>query len=128
MWKPIAVLTLAALAAFAEPVASGSYRGKWEGGSASGDIRLTMQQADGQWKATVSFTIGGQDVPCTVKSIAVDGEKVKVVYAFDIQGNRLESTIEGAMKGTKLSGKYVTRTAGEASEVDQGTWETTAGQ
>ncbi|MCX6592735.1 MAG: hypothetical protein NTZ56_14530 [Acidobacteria bacterium] len=128
MWKPIAVLTLAALAAVAEPVASGKYLGKWEGGSASGAIRLAMEQADGQWKATVSFTIAGQDVPCTVKSIAVDGEKLKVVYAFDIQGNRLESTIEGAMKGSKLSGKYVTRPAGDSSEVDQGTWETTAAQ
>lgn len=128
MWKPIAALTLAALAAIAEPVASGQYLGKWEGGSSSGEMRLQMQQADGQWKATVSFTIAGQDVPCTVKSIAVDGEKLKVVYAFDIQGNRLESTLEGAMKGAKLSGKYVTRTAGEASEVDQGTWETTTAQ
>ena len=125
MWKPIAILTLAALAAVAEPVTSGKYLGKWEGGSASGDMRLSMQQADGQWTATVSFTIAGQEVPCTVKLINVEGEKLKVVYSFDIQGNRLESTIEGVMKGAKLSGKYVTRPVGDATEVDRGTWETT---
>ena len=128
MWKTIAILSLAAASAFAEPIAGGKYNGKWEGGSASGEMRLAVQQASGQWKATVVFTIAGQEVPCTVKLVEVEGDKLKVVYAFDIQGNRLESTIEGLMKGSKLSGNYITRAAGESSEVDRGTWETTAAQ
>ncbi len=112
----------------ADPLAGGKYTGKWEGASGgSGDFRMTLTPAEeGKWTANISFSLGGQEVKCTVKSLSVDGSKLRAVYSFDLQGNQLESTIEGEMTGAKLGGKYTTKTAGDGSAVDEGTWATTA--
>src|SRR5690349_17505210 len=103
----------------AESIAAGKYSGKWEGASGgSGDFVLTLtSEAGGQLKPAVVFTLGGQDVKCTVKSAAVNGSKIKVTYAFDLQGNALESTIDGDLSGNRLAGKYQTRTVGEGAAV-----------
>lgn len=114
------------LALTADSVPAGKYSGKWEGASgASGEFWMTLA-SNGKWTAEIAFTLGGQDVKCTVKSLTVDGSKVHAIYSFDLQGNALESTIDGELSGKKLSGKYTTRVAGDGSAVDEGTWETTA--
>lgn len=117
-----------ALPLAADPLAGGKYTGKWEGTSGgAGDFRMTLTPADGdKWSADVNFTLGGQEVKCAVKSIAVTDGKLRVVYTFDLQGNILESTVEGELKGKKLGGKYKTRATADGSAVDEGTWETTS--
>ncbi len=122
-------LLAAALPLAAESVTAGKYSGKWEGASgASGDFHITLTSAGDTWSADVNFGLGGQDVKCKVKSVSVDGSKIRVVYSFDLQGTELESTIEGERSDKGLGGKYTTRTTGDGSAVDEGTWQTTAAE
>src|SRR5258708_30827530 len=81
---------------------AGTYKGSYSGSSgASGDIQVALKQADGgDWTAEVTFTLGGDDVKTKMKSVNVDGPKVKIVYEFDLQGTALESTITGELNGT----------------------------
>ena len=129
MNRRLAILALFTIpfALAADPLAAGKYSGKWEGSSGgSGEFRMTLASADAKWTADIVFTLGGQEVKCTVKSFTVDGANLHGVYSFDLQGNVLESTIDGELSGKKLAGKYTTRAAGDGSPVDEGTWETTA--
>lgn len=107
---------------------AGTYKGSYSGSSgASGDIQVTLKQADGgDWSAEVTFTLGGSDVKTNMKSVTVDGSKVKIVYEFDLQGTGLESTITGELTGTALAGEYHTRATADGSAVDDGTWKGTA--
>ncbi len=111
--------------AVAEPITPGTYTGHWEGASgASGDFHLALtSEADGKWKADISFGMGGQDVKCKVSALSVDGSKIHAVYTFDLQGINLESTIDGERSGNKLSGKYRTRVVADNSAVDEGSWD-----
>ena len=105
---------------------AGSYKGTYSG-SASGDILVKLAEAaPGEWKAEVTFSFGSQDVKTKVTSVKVDGSKVKIVYEFDLDGNGLESTITGELSGTTLAGEYHTKTTGDGSAVDEGTWKGTA--
>lgn len=107
---------------------AGTYKGSYSGSSgASGDIQVTLKQADGgDWSAEVTFTLGGSDVKTNMKSVTVDGSKVKIVYEFDLQGTGLESTITGELTGAALAGEYHTRATADGSAVDDGTWKGTA--
>ncbi|HLN04278.1 MAG TPA: hypothetical protein VK335_33635 [Bryobacteraceae bacterium] len=121
----VALLTVG-ISSAADALAAGKYAGKWEGSSASGEFRMMLTSApEGKWSADIVFTLDGQAVKCTVKSLTVAGSKLKAVYAFDLQGYDLESTIEGELSADKLGGKYTTRT-GDGTLVDEGTWQTTA--
>lgn len=112
------------MAAAHDPVTAGKYTGKWQGASgAAGDFILSLARDGDTWKAQVSFTMGAENVNCTVTSLSVDRAKVRVVYTFDLLGMKLESTIEGERGGAKLSGKYRTRSVSDNSPVDQGNWE-----
>jgi hypothetical protein len=103
---------------------AGKYKGTYSGSAgASGDIVVTLKQSDdGAWKSEVSFTFGGQDIKTKVTSVSVDGSKVKIVYEFDLDGNGLESTITGELKGTTLAGDYHTKATADGSAMDEGTW------
>lgn len=127
MFRYLAPLFLC-LTLAADPIVAGKYSGKWEGASgAPGAFRMTLTSAaDGKWSGEISFTLGGQDVPCTIKVLTVDSAKIHAVYTFDLQGTGLESTIDGELSGKKLGGTYKTTVAGDGSAVDEGTWETTA--
>src|SRR5271163_3309004 len=123
------LLTLCFALVFALSAAgvAGKYKGTYSGSAgASGDIVVTLKQADdGAWKSEVSFTFGGQDIKTKVTSVSVDGSKVKIVYEFDLDGNGLESTITGELKGTTLAGDYHTKATTDDSAVDEGTWTAT---
>ena len=106
---------------------SGTYKGKWTGGQADGDISLTIRTGDGDTpKAEVSFTIAGQDVKCNVTSVKVDGSKIDVVYEFDLGDTKLQSTVSGQLTGKTLEGTYKTKSVGDGSAVDEGTWKASA--
>ncbi len=105
---------------------AGTYKGSYSGG-ANGDISVTLKQADdGAWKSEVTFTYDGQDIKTKVTAVSVEGAKVKVVYEFSLDGNGLESTITGELKGTTLAGEYHTKSTADGSPVDEGTWKGTA--
>ncbi|HLK22941.1 MAG TPA: hypothetical protein VKT81_28540 [Bryobacteraceae bacterium] len=106
---------------------AGTYKGTYSGSAgASGDISVTLKQADEGWKSDVTFTFGGGDIKTKVTSVSVEGSKVKIVYTFDLDGNELESTIKGELKGTTLAGDYHTKSTEDGSAIDEGTWTATA--
>jgi hypothetical protein len=120
----ILFLTLiAAITVFAAGLA-GTYKGTWSG-SGNGDFSITLTQVGDDWKADITFTLGGETVKTKVTSIKVEGSKVTISYQFDLQGNALESTITGELKGTTLAGDYHTKSVADGSAVDDGTWKTT---
>jgi hypothetical protein len=86
------VVLLLQVSIFAEPITAGAYTGHWEGASgASGDFHLALtSEADGKWKAEISFGMNGQDVKCKVTALSVEGAKIHAVYTFDLQGIVLE--------------------------------------
>lgn len=104
---------------------TGRYAGDWAsaGAGASGLFKLTLTPgAGGQWGLEVSFTLADTEVKTKVNSIKIDGAKIEARYEFDLQGNRLESTITGERDGGRLTGKYTTKTVAEGAPVDQGEW------
>jgi hypothetical protein len=123
----LVLLAVSAAALFGEGLA-GSYKGSWSGSSgASGDFRITLSSAgEGQWKAEVTFSFSGEDVKTKVTSVDVDGDQVKIVYQFDLQDNKLESTVRGRLNGKTLEGTYNTKAVADGSAVDDGSWKATA--
>jgi len=117
------LLLLLSLALFAAGL-EGSYAGDWTGGAAAGDLRMTLSRAGEDWKCEAVFTLGGQEVPTTTKRVKIDGDKIEVEYEFDLEGNKLTSTLTGQLDGKTLSGKYATKDSGGGA-VDQGTWKLT---
>ena len=130
IFDPMRLLSLCfalALILFAAGIA-GTYKGSYSGSAgASGDIRVSLKQADdGAWKSEVTFAFGGEDIKTRITSVTVDGSKVKIVYEFDLDGNGLESTLTGELSGTTLAGSYHTKATADGSAVDEGTWKATA--
>ena len=122
----MATLLMTAAVLCAEPVAAGAYKGKYEGTSGGGDIKISLALTDGKWNAEAGFGLGGQEVKCKVLSVKVDGSKMQMVYSFDLGGTVLQSSIEGEMKGTTLAGTYKTKATADGSAVDEGTWTATS--
>ncbi len=116
--KRAAALLLAAAIVFAQSI-SGAYKGTWSGGNGGGDFHLTVKSPT---NAEVGFTLEGQEVPCKITSLKIDGSSIEMVYEFDLQGNKLQSAVKGTLQGKTLGGTYKT-TAGD-SQVDEGTWKT----
>jgi hypothetical protein len=120
-----AAILLATACVFSAAAAdfAGTYKGTWTGGQADGEITMTFRSADdGAAKADVSFTIAGQSVKCNVTSVKVDGSKIEVVYDFDLGDTKLQSTATGRLNGKTLEGTYKTKSLGDGSAVDEGTW------
>ena len=127
--RSLAFLFTALLLMFSAAAAewAGTYKGTWTGGQADGEFTLTLQPGDdGATKADVSFTIAGQDVKCHVTSVKVDGSKIEVVYDFDLGDTKLQSTVTGQLNGKTIEGSYKTKSLGDGSAVDEGTWKATA--
>ena len=116
---------LAAAAMLLAADLAGTYKGSYSGSAgAGGAFQITLRQSGSDWKADVSFDLGGE-VQAKVTSVQVDGPKLKTVYQFDFQGATLESTATGELKGDKLDGTYQTRSIPDGTAVDQGTWNAT---
>ena len=122
-------MKLVALIAFAAAISvssaqstipAGVYKGTWTGAQAGGDIHLTLH--DG--KAEIGFTLEGQEVPGKVISLKIDGNSLTMIYEFDLQGNKLQSSTQGTLKRKTLEGTY--KTTAMDTPVDEGTWKTTA--
>jgi len=85
-------------------------------------MNITITQSGDDWKADASFTLSGETVKTKVTTIKVDGNKLTLVYTFDLQGNILESTMKGELKEGTFSGDYQTKATADGSAVDAGTW------
>jgi len=109
---------------FAADKLAGVYVGKWSGASgAAGDFRISLTAAHGKLTPDVMFTMGSTEVKTKVTHVAVDGSTLEMKYEFDLDGNRLESTIHGTLTGGTLQGKYSTKTVADGSPVDEGEWQ-----
>jgi len=122
------LLATLAVAAIAADEPSGIYNGEYNGASGGGGkIHIEIQKTSaGEWKCSVSFTIQEQDVPTKMKTVKVEGAKVELRYEFELPGYKLESVLNGELKGRVLEGKYQT-TAADGTPVSEGTWKATSG-
>jgi hypothetical protein len=104
---------------------AGKYTGTWTGVTSDGTIKIALAPAaaQGEWTAEVSFTLGEQEVKCKTVSVKVEGEKLNLVYDFNVSGLQATSTVTGQFDGTNLEGQYSTKSA-EGASVDQGTFKT----
>jgi len=86
---------------------AGHFWGKWQGQDESGG-QLTLKFTPGKeaWSFEAVFTFEGNPVPTTAKSITVDGGKVELVFAWEIQGTASTSKLTGELKGNDLAGTY----------------------
>jgi hypothetical protein len=127
--KILMASALAASLAFAQDsIGAGTYKGKWSGGGGDGDFKLTLApDGKGGLRGEVVFAMAGQEVPCKTTSLKIDGSSMKIVYEFDMQGNKLQSAVEGKLKGKTLEGTYKTTLPGGDEAVDQGTWKASSG-
>lgn len=124
--RKLLLLLIVTLIQLGAQTAPGTYTGSWSGG-ASGDFRLTLTEADkGDWKADVVFTMGTDEVKTKVTSVKVEGNKITVIYQYDLQGTQLQSNITGEFKGKTIEGTYKATTVGDGSAVDEGTWKVSA--
>lgn len=105
---------------------AGRYEGEWNSasGSQSGALRVTLAEDGGKWTAEASFSFDGDEIPCQVTRIEMDGARMLLAYQFDLGGYRLISTLKGQAGDDTLSGKYETVTADGAQPVDSGTFST----
>ena len=87
-------------------------------------MKLKIEKADGKWKAEAGFDIGGTDVPCTVKSLKIDGDAIEVEYDWDFQGAKVTSHLTGKRKDRAMDGTYKAGSADQA--VGTGTWKLSA--
>ena len=118
-----AIAALTAGAVSAQSIAAGTYKGTWNGGNGGGDFQLTLaSDAKGGLTAQVMFSMGDEKVPCKTTALKVDGATLHVVYQFELQGNKLQSAVDGKLTGKTIEGTYKTTLPGSDDAVDQGTW------
>jgi hypothetical protein len=124
----VLIFCLALAAVLCAAGVAGKYKGSYSGAAGeSGEIQVTLKQSDdGAWKSEVTFTYDGENIKTKVKSVTVDGAKVKIVYEFDLEDNGLESTLAGELSGATLAGDYKTKAGEDGSSVSEGTWNAVA--
>jgi hypothetical protein len=111
-------------AAAAAPASlAGHYAGTWKGPDATGGaLRLALKRdAAGAWTAEAAFTFEANEVPMKLKSVQVDGAKIKLEFDWVIDGTTGQSKLTGEAAGGTLSGTYQTVTEPPSS----GTWSVT---
>jgi hypothetical protein len=122
----ILVLLVLAMTSFAQDkLTPGVYKGTWSGPSGGGDFIVTVKNdGKGGLTADLSFTVGGEAAVGKVASSKVDGAKVEIVYDFDVQGTKLQTSTQGTLSGKTLSGTY--KSTAEGQTIDEGTWKTSS--
>jgi hypothetical protein len=120
--RVVLVLLVLAMTSFAQDkLTPGVCKGTWAGPSGGGDFIVTIKNdGKGGLTADLSFTVGGEAAVGKVASSKVEGAKVEIVYDFDVQGTKLQTSTQGTLSGKTLSGTYKSTAEGQA--VDEGTW------
>ena len=103
---------------------SGEYKGTWKGrDESSGDLKIKFTTgADAKLTAEAVFTIEGTAVPTRTKTLKVEGSRVELAFAWDVQGVSATSKLTGEIKGDRLEGTYESSTAEGAAT---GSWSVT---
>ena len=103
---------------------SGEYKGTWKGrDESSGDLRIKFAtDADAKLTAEAVFTFEGTAVPTRTKTLKVEGSRVELAFAWDVQGVSATSKLTGEIKGDRLEGTYESSTAEGAAT---GSWSVT---
>lgn len=123
----VLALLLVTFAALAYADVTGKFAGTWTSAASGngGDLRLAITPgASGEWTAQSSFTYQGQEVKTEPLSVKVEGDRVEVVFGYDLADAKLHSTMRGVLSGDKITGKYVSQDA-DGQAVDEGTWAVT---
>ena len=123
------VLSVLAVLGAGENAIKGHYAGAWSGTSgASGAFELSVAIAADKPKCEISFTYAGEKVKTTVTLCKTSASNIEAQYDFDVDGNRLQSTIRGELKDNALTGKYQTKALADGSAVDEGDWKAAPAQ
>jgi len=103
---------------------NGEYKGTWKGrDDSSGDLRIKFATgADAKLTAEAVFTFEGTAVPTRTKTLKVEGNRVELAFAWDVQGVSATSKLTGEIKGDRLEGTYESSTAEGAAT---GSWSVT---
>ncbi len=103
---------------------SGEYKGAWKGrDESSGDLKIKFTTgADAKLIAEAVFTFEGTAVPTRTKTLKVEGSRVELAFAWDVQGVSATSKLTGEIKGDRLEGTYESSTAEGAAT---GSWSVT---
>ena len=103
---------------------SGEYKGTWKGrDESSGDLKIKFTTgADAKLTAEAVFTFEGTAVPTRTKTLKVEGSRVELAFAWDVQGVSATSKLTGEIKGDRLEGTYESSTAEGAAT---GSWTVT---
>jgi hypothetical protein len=117
------LLSVVVMLGAGESAIKGHYAGSWSGASgASGAFELSVAMAADKPKCEISFTYAGEKVKTTVTLCKTSASNIEAQYDFDVDGNRLQSTIHGELKDNALTGKYQTKALADGSAVDEGDW------
>ena len=102
----------------------GEYKGSWKGrDDSSGDLKIKFATgADAKLTAEAVFTFEGTAVPTRTKTLKVEGNRVELAFAWDVQGVSATSKLTGEIKGDRLEGTYESSTAEGAAT---GSWSVT---
>src|SRR3982751_1933931 len=116
--RTIALLLLATLSLAAAE--ERRFTGNWssDNSGTSGSIKMNLKATPED--SDVSFTLSGYDVKTKVKTLKMDNGRLEMTYEFDIQGNKLLSTVTAGIDADKLDGKYSTKALADGSAVDSG--------
>lgn len=103
---------------------NGEYKGTWKGrDDSSGDLKIKFTTgADAKLTAEAVFTFEGTAVPTRTKTLKVEGSRVELAFAWDVQGVSATSKLTGEIKGDRLEGTYESSTAEGAAT---GSWSVT---
>jgi hypothetical protein len=104
--------------------AAGNYSGQWTGADgATGKLKVDLKSPAGaRWEAKVSFTFEGEEVPTTMKSVEVSGDRLRLTYGYDVRGNSGVVTMTGNQSGSSLEGTY------QIEGAKGGTWKASLAQ
>ena len=119
----LGLVLLLATAFAADRDLAGGYIGEWKSGPSEnrGAIRFTLEPAADAWKGTVSFSLDGAEVPCTIRTLKLQDGKIELVYDFEVQNTGVRSTVTGTWNASEFRGTYETATS-DGQGVDSGTW------
>jgi hypothetical protein len=122
--RRIAFLLLAA-ATLAAEITPGVYKGRFDGQTGGGAMRVEIRQKGEFLNAEVSFTYEGSEIKCKTLRTTSEDDRLDVTYRFDISGLTLESTLQARQKDRVLDGTYQTKAVGSGEQVDNGRWNVT---
>lgn len=121
MKRVTTLLLLAGVLAAQDKIGAGTYKGSWENSGGGGDFHIAFTPGD---KVDIGFTVEGQEVPCRVTSVKLNGATVESSCEFDLQGNKQQLNVKGTLKGKALEGTFTLGADGDSGG-QGGTWKTT---